>query len=99
MEPGGEGNLNPMQALLASLAACEVDVIATHAAPIGVRIEGLGVEATGQFGLRSHLGVEDAPGRDTEVTYRARVRAQRRHWSSWPTCASGASGPPRWGTP
>lgn len=73
---GGEGNLNPMQVLLASLAACEVDVIATHAALIDVRIEELEVEAAGHFDLRSYLGVEDAPGPGyEEVTYRARVRA------------------------
>ena len=73
---GGEGNLNPMQALLTSLAACEVDVIATHAALIGLRIEELEVEATGRFDLRSYLGLEDAPGSGyDEVTYRARLRA------------------------
>ena len=76
VELGGEGNLNPMQALLASLAACEVDVIATHAALIGVRIDALEVEAAGQFDLRSYLGVDDAPGSGyDEVTYRARIRA------------------------
>ncbi len=73
---GGEGNLNPMQALLASLAACEVDVIATHAALIGLQIEELEVEATGSFDLRSYLGLDDAPGSGyDEVTYRARLLA------------------------
>lgn len=38
VELGGDGNLNAMQALLACLAACEVDVIATHAALIGLDI-------------------------------------------------------------
>ena len=76
VEIGGEGNLNPMQALLASLAACEVDVIATHAAVIGLRIEELELEAAGHFDLRSYLGVENAPGSGyQEVTYRARIRA------------------------
>jgi uncharacterized OsmC-like protein len=73
---GGEGNLNAMQALLASLAACEVDVIATHAALIGLHIEELELETTGHFDLRSYLGIEDVPGSGyDEVTYRARVRA------------------------
>ena len=76
VELGGEGNLNPMQALLASLAACEVDVIATHAALIGVHIEELEVEAAGHFDLRSYLGLEGGPGSGyDEITYRARVRA------------------------
>ena len=78
VELGGEGRLNPMQALLASLAACEVDVIATHAALIGLEIEELELEATGHFDLRSYLGLDDAPGSGfEEVTYRARLRAPK----------------------
>ncbi len=73
---GGDGNLNAMQALLASLAACEVDVIATHASLIGLEIAELEIEATGHFDLRSYLGLEGAPGPGyDEVTYRARLRA------------------------
>ncbi len=73
---GGDGNLNPMEALLASLAACEVDVIATHAALLGLQIEELEVDATGRFDLRSYLGLEDAPGSGYEgITCRARLRA------------------------
>lgn len=58
---GGEGNLNPMQAVLAALAACDVDVVATHAALLGLHVERLTVEATGSFDLRSYLGFSDAP--------------------------------------
>lgn len=59
---GGEGNLTPMDAVLAALAACDVDVVATHAALLGLEVESLTVEATGHFDLRSYLGLEDAPG-------------------------------------
>lgn len=73
---GGDGNLNAMQALLAGLAACEIDVIATHAALTGLEIAGLEVEATGHFDLRSYLGLDDAPGPGyDEITVRARLRA------------------------
>lgn len=73
---GGDGNLNAMQALLASLAACEVDVIATHAALIGLEIAELVIEATGHFDVRSYLALEGAPGPGyDEVTCRARLRA------------------------
>jgi len=58
---GGEGNLNPMEAVLAALAACDVDVVATNAALLGLDVERLTVEATGSFDLRSYLGFDDAP--------------------------------------
>ncbi len=59
---GGDDELNPMQTLLASLAACDVDLIATHASLMGLTIETLSVEATGHFNVRSYLGLPDAPG-------------------------------------
>jgi uncharacterized OsmC-like protein len=58
---GGEERLPPMQAVLAALAACDVDVVATHAALLGLDLEGIVVEATGHFDIRSYLGVEGAP--------------------------------------
>lgn len=58
---GGEGNLSPMEALLAALAACEVDVVATNASLLGLDVERLTVEATGSFDVRSYLGFDDAP--------------------------------------
>ena len=58
---GGEEHPNPMQAVLAALAACDVDVVATHAALLGLDLEGIVVEATGHFDIRSYLGVEGAP--------------------------------------
>lgn len=76
VELGGDGNLNAMQALLAGLAACEIDVIATHAALAGLEIAGLEVEATGHFDMRSYLGLNGAPGPGYDgVTVRARLRA------------------------
>ena len=58
---GGRGEFNSMQMLLATLAACDVDLIAMHASFLGLNIESLSVEATGHFNLRSYLGSEDAP--------------------------------------
>lgn len=67
---GGDDELNPMQTLLASLAACDVDMIATHASLMGLAIETLSVEATGHFNVRSYLGLPDAPGSGYDgVTY------------------------------
>ena len=53
---GGPGEFDSMQMLLATLAACDIDVIALHASFLGLRIESLSVEATGHFNLRSYLG-------------------------------------------
>jgi uncharacterized OsmC-like protein len=59
---GGSDDFSAMRALLASLAACDVSVIATHAALLGIGLERLSVEAEGQFNAAAYLGVEGAPG-------------------------------------
>lgn len=73
---GGEGELNPMQALLASLAACDVDLIAMHASLLGIQIESLSVEATGHFNVRRYLGLDAStgPGYD-RIHYTVRIHA------------------------
>jgi len=59
---GGDGEFNPMQMFLATLAACDVDLVAMHASFLGLPIESLAVEATGHFNVCSYLGLEGAPG-------------------------------------
>jgi uncharacterized OsmC-like protein len=59
---GGNGEPDAMQALLGALAACDVDVIATHAALLGIALEQLSVQAQGHFNVAAYLGVDDAPG-------------------------------------
>lgn len=59
---GGDGKLNAMQTLLASLAACDIDLVATHAALIGLSIEDLWIEVTGHFNSRAYYGIEGASG-------------------------------------
>ncbi len=61
-EIGSDGNLNAMQTLLASLAACDIDLVATHAALIGVTIEELWIETSGRFNSRAYYGIEDPSG-------------------------------------
>ena len=73
---GGEGELNAMQALLAALAACDIDVVAMHAAMIGVQIESMTVEATGHFNVTSYLGLDHPSGSGYDgMTYRIRLWA------------------------
>ena len=59
---GGNGEPDAMQGLLAALAACEIEVIALHAALLGIPLEQVSVEAEGSFNIAAYLGVEDAPG-------------------------------------
>ena len=59
---GGSEELNPMQMLLASLAACDVDLVAMHATMIGLEVNSLKVEASGHFNVQSYIGLEDKPG-------------------------------------
>ena len=71
---GGDGELNPMQMLLATLAACDVDVVAMHASLLGLDIESLSVEATGHFNVQSYLGLDGAPGPGYDaITYTVRL--------------------------
>ena len=59
---GGDDELNPMQMLLATLAACDVDVVAMHASLLGLNVESLSVEATGHFNVQAYFGLDGAPG-------------------------------------
>lgn len=66
--PGGEivrigGNQpNAMRLLLATLAACDIEVIVTRAALLGVEIDSLTVEASGHFNVSRLIGVDSAEG-------------------------------------
>ena len=62
---GGDDDFSAMQAILGALAACDVEVVATHATLVGLEIRNLRVEATGNFNVASLLGV-DSP---TDAAY------------------------------
>jgi uncharacterized OsmC-like protein len=73
---GGDDDLNPMQMFLATLAACDVDLVAMHASFLGLKIESLSVEATGHFNVQSYLGLEGAPGSGYDaIAYTVRLSA------------------------
>ena len=70
----GDGEFNPMQMFLATLAACDVDLIAMHASFLGLKIESLSVEAVGHFNVRSYLGLDDTPGSGYDsISYTVRI--------------------------
>jgi uncharacterized OsmC-like protein len=72
---GGDGEPSAMKMVLASLAACDVDLVANRAALLGVEIESLTVEATGHFNVRRYLGLDAAsgPGYD-RIAYTVRLK-------------------------
>ena len=75
---GGNGDLNPMQAVLGAFAACDVDLVAMHAALLGIEVEELWIEASGPFHVARYLGLESAqpPGyQRIDYTVHLRVRA------------------------
>lgn len=73
---GGHGELNSMQSVLAALAACDVDLVAMHAAFLGITIESLSVEARGHFNVAAYLGIEDGSGAGyDQISYQVRIKA------------------------
>ena len=67
---GGPGEFNAMQTLLAALAACDVDLIALHAALLGLEVKELRVEATGHFNVQAYLGLEASGSGYTGISYK-----------------------------
>ncbi|OGL24469.1 hypothetical protein A3A68_00250 [Candidatus Saccharibacteria bacterium RIFCSPLOWO2_01_FULL_48_13] len=75
---GGDGNLNAMQTLLASMAACDIDLVAMHAALIGLKIDELSIEISGHFNVQAYFGIEDAPGPGYDsVAYTVHLKAPK----------------------
>ncbi|MEE9297563.1 MAG: OsmC family protein [Acidimicrobiia bacterium] len=73
---GGDEELNPMQYVLASFAACDVDLVAMHAAMIGLEITSLSVEASGHFNVQSFMGLDGRPGPGyDQISYKVRLDA------------------------
>lgn len=75
---GGTDGPSAMKMVLASLAACDVDLVVNRAALLGVEIESLTVEATGHFNVGRYLGLDDAPGPGYErIAYTIRLKTRR----------------------
>lgn len=74
---GGADGPSAMKLVLASLAACDVDLVANRAALLGVEIESLTVEATGHFNVGRYLGLDVAQGPGYErVAYTVRLKTR-----------------------
>jgi uncharacterized OsmC-like protein len=66
-----------MKLVLASLVACDVDLVANRAALLGVEIESLTVEATGHFNVRRYLGFDAAGSGYERIAYTVRLKTRR----------------------
>ena len=74
---GGADGPSAMKLVLASLAACDVDLVVNRAALLGVEIESLTVEATGHFNVRRYLGLDAAPAPGYErIAYTIRLKTR-----------------------
>lgn len=73
---GGDDEYSAMQLLLASLAACDVEVVTTHATLLGIPIRSLQIEARGHFTVQRLFGISPAPapGYD-DIFYTVRLDA------------------------
>ena len=72
---GGDNEFNPMQMLLVTLAACDVDLIVMHASLLGIDIESLSIEADGQFNVQSYLGLDKPGSGYKKITYKIKIKA------------------------
>ena len=75
LDVNGAGQMDPMQLVLAALASCEIDVIATHATLMGLEIESLQVHVDAHFDVRTYLGLEGPPPGYDRLTLGVRLRA------------------------
>lgn len=74
---GGDQDFDAMSAMQASLLACEVDVIATHATLHGIELEKLTVEGDGEFNIARYMG--DVKGPDPgyqKIGYTIKIKAK-----------------------
>ena len=59
---GGEDDPSALGMLLRTLAACDVEIVATKAALLGVEIEDLSIEARGHANVGPYLGLDSDAG-------------------------------------
>lgn len=76
MRTGGEGQPSSMKALLATLAGCDIEVIALNATLLGIPLEALTIEARGHFNVERLYRIEEGPppGYD-HISYTIRLTA------------------------
>ncbi len=73
---GGDDEFSAMAAVLGMLAACDVEVISTHATLMGLEIKELRVEARGHFNVATLLGIDASQDAAyQEISYKVTIDA------------------------
>lgn len=73
---GGDDDPGAMGMLLRSLAACDIEVVVTKATLLGIQIDALTIEATGDFNVADYLGVPTDEGSGyRKVSYIVHLKA------------------------
>jgi uncharacterized OsmC-like protein len=74
---GGEGDFGAMTVALASLLACEIDVLATAATDRGIDIEKLSIEGSGDFNYAKYVAGGKGPDPGFQkVEYTLRIKSR-----------------------
>lgn len=76
LRTGGKNQPSSMKALLATLAGCDIEVIALTATLLGIKLDELTIEARGHFNVERLYGIETGPppGYD-RISYTIRLKA------------------------
>ena len=74
---GGEDDFSPMSVTLASLLACEIDVIAQYATLRGIELEKVTIEGLGEFNVARFMNVADNPSPGFQkIKYKVKIKAR-----------------------
>ena len=74
---GGENDFGAMSVALASLLACEVDLLATQATLRGIELEKLSIEGTGDFNVARYLDGGEGPSPGFQkIEYAVRIKSK-----------------------
>lgn len=74
---GGPDDPSALGMLLRSLAACDVEIVATKAALLGVEIEDLSIEARGYANVAPYLGLDSDAGPGYQrISYAIRLKTK-----------------------
>lgn len=74
---GGPDDPSALGMLLRALAACDVEVVTTRAALLGVEVEELSIEARGHANVSRYLGIDATTGPGYQrITYTIRLKTK-----------------------
>lgn len=74
---GGDEDFGAMSVALASLLACEIDLLATQATARGIELEKLSIEGTGDFNAARYLGGGEGPNPGFhKIEYTLRIKSK-----------------------